>query len=71
MMVLALLAGFAAIVLIDLKVLITAKQKLKTLAVYFLLIAFGLTIGILLTLNEPPESPSVIIQKIVDSVLMR
>ncbi|WHH61156.1 hypothetical protein [Petroclostridium sp. X23] len=69
MLVIGTIAVFLIIILIDIGVLLKTNHKIKTMIVYFSLILVGFTISILQVVDKAPQSPSIIIEKIVKLII--
>jgi hypothetical protein len=48
---------------------VKSKKKIKALLAYFLLLAAGFTLGLLLILEREPLSPTVLIERVINLVL--
>lgn len=70
-MVIGLIAIFVIIILIDIPGILKTNKKIKTMVIYFFLMAAGFVISLLLIIDKAPTSPSKIIERIVKSVFMR
>jgi hypothetical protein len=70
-MIIGLIAIFSVIGFIDLPGLLKTNQRVKTMIVYFFLLAAGLTISILQLLEKAPVSPAKIIEKMVKFIVLR
>jgi hypothetical protein len=62
---LVVILAFILIVLWDIRSLLKAKGRVKTMIIYFLLIGAGLTVSILLSVGKRPVSPAKIIEYIL------
>ncbi|MGI5922098.1 MAG: hypothetical protein ACOX6I_10225 [Syntrophomonadaceae bacterium] len=69
MRVLGLIVLFGALVLIDLRGLLETNQRHKTMAIYFFLIAVGLTLSILVAVDQAPPSPAVVMERIIRVII--
>jgi hypothetical protein len=69
MLVIGTIAVFLTIILIDIGALLKTNHKIKTMIVYFSLIIVGFTISILQVIGKAPKNPSIIIEKIVKSII--
>ncbi|MCG8515406.1 MAG: hypothetical protein MI740_14805 [Halanaerobiales bacterium] len=68
-MVFLLILAFIMIVLIDLRELLKTDHRIKTMLIYFFLLSVGFTISLLQIIDRAPTSPTVIIEKVVNSIL--
>ncbi len=68
-MVFLLILAFIIIVLIDLRELLKTDHRIKTMLIYFFLLSVGFTISLLQIIDRAPTSPTVIIEKVVNSIL--
>ena len=68
-MVFLLILAFIVIVLIDLRELLKTDHRIKTMLIYFFLLSVGFTISLLQIIDRAPTSPTVIIEKVVNSIL--
>ena len=68
-MVFLLILVFITIVLIDLRGLLKTDHRIKTMLIYFFLLSVGFTISLLQIIDRAPTSPTVVIEKIVNSFL--
>ncbi len=64
-MLFLLIAVFILITLLDLKELLGLNNKPVAVILYSIIMLCGLTIGILLILDRAPQSPAVLIEKII------
>ncbi len=70
-MIIGLIASFCVIVLIDIRNIFSVNNRRKTIFVYLCLITAAFTISLLLILDKEPISPSEIIEKIINYIIMR
>ena len=70
-MVIALIGSIIVLILIDIRGLFRNDQKAKTIIVYFFLMVLGFVISLLLILDAVSQSPSDLIESIVDFVMRR
>lgn len=69
MRVAGVITAFLFIFLLDIPILSKTNHKRKTIWVYSILMLMGFTLSILLAIDKAPTSPSIIIEKIVKTVL--
>jgi|GEM_PF-3158299 len=67
-MVIGTIVGFLILILMDMSVLKKTRQKKKTLTVYFMIVGAALLISILLAIDKPPVSPSLVIESVVNFI---
>lgn len=67
-MVIGIIVGFLILILMDMSVLKKTRQKKKTLTVYFMIVGAALLISILLAIDKPPVSPSLVIESVVNFI---
>lgn len=69
MQVFGIIVIFAMVVLLDLPGLLKTNNRIKTMVIYFSLIALGLTISLLLITGQAPESPAAIMERMVRLII--
>jgi len=67
--VLGVAAIFGAIVLLDLRSLLQTNNRIKTMIIYFFLIALGFTISLLYIIGQAPPSPAVLMERIIRLII--
>lgn len=69
--VISLIFVFGIIISIDLNSLLNSQNAKKNMIVYFTILIFGFAISLLQTIDKAPASPTIYIEKAIDSILSR
>ncbi len=65
---LKVITPIAILVLINLRELLNATQRTKVMTIYFIIIGISLGLGLLISIDKQPASPTIVFMNIVKAL---